>query len=166
MKKFRGQKGFTLIELLVVIAIIAILAVIVFVALNPVKRFRDSRNARRQSDVGEMLTAVHACIVDNGGALAPCIGTPVAGTTYEIVSGAIAAGCDATCTTVAATDCLRLDTTLAAYLKSIPRDPGPQAPLTPLAAGHTGYSFNIDANNLVTIDACAAEGGATISASR
>ena len=44
-------KGFTLIELLVVIAIIATLAVLVYVALDPVRRFQESRNSRRWTDV-------------------------------------------------------------------------------------------------------------------
>ena len=40
-----SKKGFTLIELLIVIAIIAVLAGAVFVALDPLTRFRDARNA-------------------------------------------------------------------------------------------------------------------------
>lgn len=45
MKRHTMNKGFTLIEILVVIAIIAILATVVFVALDPVTRFADARNA-------------------------------------------------------------------------------------------------------------------------
>ena len=65
--KIKMKKGFTLIELLVVISIIAILATVVFVALNPGKRFLDTRNSRRWNDVHNILTAVHECIVDDGG---------------------------------------------------------------------------------------------------
>ncbi|EKD47532.1 MAG: hypothetical protein ACD_66C00019G0006, partial [uncultured bacterium] len=43
----RTKKGFTLIELLIVIAIIAILAAAIFVALDPVTRFQEARDARR-----------------------------------------------------------------------------------------------------------------------
>src|ERR1700687_4340205 len=56
--------GFTLIELLIVIIIIAALAVVVFVALNPVKRLQDARNARRATDVQSILTAIHEYIID------------------------------------------------------------------------------------------------------
>src|SRR5690242_10937254 len=63
------NKGFTLIELLVVIAIIAALATVVFVALNPAQRLKDTRDARRTSDVNSILTAIHQSIVDNKGTL-------------------------------------------------------------------------------------------------
>lgn len=62
-------EGFTLIELLLVIAIIGILVVTVFVALNPVKRFQEARDARRSTDVETLLTAIHLYISDNAGAL-------------------------------------------------------------------------------------------------
>lgn len=153
------KKGFTLIELLVVIAIIAILAVVIFVALDPVTRFQDARNSRRWGDVNNLLTATHECIVDNGGAIASCLGTLTAGNTYEIVSSAIA-GCDDVCTGVTSDlSCADVDTLLGAYLKELPVDP------SGAAAGHTEYSVTTDANGIVTIDACSAE-SATISVSR
>jgi prepilin-type N-terminal cleavage/methylation domain-containing protein len=152
MKKL-NQKGFTLIELLVVIAIIAILAVIVFVALNPVKRFQDSRNARRTQDAQSMLTAIHESIVDNGGTM------PVGITTSEQQLGTCTTGGNTLCTTAAAA-CVDLSTTLASYMKSIPVDPGSGTAAT------TGYSVVRDANNIVTIKACGAEAGAVIQASR
>ena len=65
MKK--SVKGFTLIELLLVIGIIAILAVAVFVALNPAKRFADARDARRESDVETILSALHQYNIDQKG---------------------------------------------------------------------------------------------------
>lgn len=155
------KRGFTLIELLVVIAIIAVLAVIVFVALDPARRFADTRNSRRVTDVNNILTAVHTCIVDNGGLLVPCLGTLVAGERYEIVTGATAAACDDVCTGVTSdTHCAALDTTLAAKLKSIPVDPGG------VAAGHTEYTIDVDANNIITIAACSVESGATVQVSR
>ncbi|HYD35669.1 MAG TPA: type II secretion system protein [Vitreimonas sp.] len=154
------SQGFTLIELLVVIAIISILAVVVFVALDPVTRFRDARNARRTADVQNYLTAIHQCIVDNKGSLTPCVGTLTATNTYEIVSSG-AAGCDDVCTGATSdSSCADLDTNLAKYLKTLPLDPGG------VATGHTEYSISIDANNLVTIRSCAAEGSTTIEASR
>src|SRR5438046_1414103 len=92
-KNHKGQlsleSGFTLIELLIVIVVIAALAVTVFVALNPVKRTQDAREARRTSDVETILTAIHEYIVDNKGALP---GTLTTGTTLTML------GTGASCT--------------------------------------------------------------------
>ncbi|TAN57205.1 prepilin-type N-terminal cleavage/methylation domain-containing protein [Patescibacteria group bacterium] len=60
-------KGFTLVELLVVIAIIAILFAVVLVAINPAQRFKDSRNARRLSDVQSIVGAVTTYTADKRG---------------------------------------------------------------------------------------------------
>lgn len=152
----RRERGFTLIELLVVIAIISILAVTVFVALNPVRRFRDARNSRRVVDANNYLTAVHACIVDNAGNATPCIGSPVTGTTYEMTSNTTGA-CTSAC--AGTTNCLDLDTNLANYLASLPTDPGG------VDAGRTEYTIAANAAGIVTINACSAE-GTTISAAR
>ena len=91
MKQFfsRYQKGFPLIELLIVIVIISALAVTVFVALNPVQRLKDSRDARRTSDVETLLTAIHEYIVDNKGSLPTGLTTGMA----ETQLGTGATGC-------------------------------------------------------------------------
>lgn len=144
MKK---QSGFTLIELLLVILIIAILAVVVFVALNPAKRLADARDSRRWTDVETILTAVHEYIVDNDGAL------PAGLTTTEQQLGTSGTGCNTTnCTTPpTAAACLNLSTALAAYLKEIPTDPKTGT------AAITGYKIVRDANNIITVSACASE---------
>jgi type II secretion system protein G len=58
------QKGFTLIELLVVIAIIGILSAVVLVSLNSARA--KSRDARRLSDIRQIMTALEIYYNDNG----------------------------------------------------------------------------------------------------
>jgi prepilin-type N-terminal cleavage/methylation domain-containing protein len=154
MKKLIKQpKGFTLVELLIVIAIIAILAVLVFVALDPVGRFQDARNSRRWNDVNSYLTAVHECIVDADGVTSGCIGSLTAGNVYEMVNSG-SSGCDDVCTSASSdSSCADVDTLLAAYLKSLPEDPGG------VASNHTEYTVSIDSNNIITIASCSAEQG-------
>lgn len=166
------QAGFTLIELLVVITIIATLAVTVFVALNPLQRLKDSRDARRTSDVDTVLTAVHAYIVDNKGVLPDSMGSLTADQDYQIGT-AVAGSCTPAlttggCTTNAAFKCVDLGADLTSYLKSIPVDP---LGGTDNTADETGYGINISAANIVTIKACRTGAGSTegtndISASR
>ena len=148
-----NKKGFTLIELLVVVAILAILATVVFVALNPVKRFADARNARRFMDADSILTAIHMYSVDNNGIIPIGIGLS------EQQLGTCVSGGNTPCTN-AATACLNIGGTLAAYLKSIPTDPNGGTSL------ETFYSVVKDANNIVTVKACNAEVGTTVQISR
>lgn len=152
----RKLKGFTLIELLVVITIISTLAVVVFVALNPGQRLKDSRDARRTSDVDSILTAIHQYIVDNKGS------APAGLSTTEQQLGTAASGC-AVATggcAVTATACLDLTTALGKYLKSIPTDPNTGT------ASKTVYSAVQDSNGIVTIKACGTEGTVNILTSR
>lgn len=58
------ERGFTLIELLIVIAIIGFLAAAILVAVDPVKRIQDSRDARRFSEVNGVLNAILTKQVD------------------------------------------------------------------------------------------------------
>jgi len=154
------HSGFTLIELLIVIVIISALAVTVFVALNPVQRLKDSRDARRTSDVETILTAVHQYVVDNKGSFPVGLSSGMAetqlgsaGTGCAIATG----GCS-----VVATACVDLSTPLTKSLKSIPIDPLGGA----YTAARTGYSVSVNANNIVTIKACGTEGLTNISQSR
>ncbi len=168
-KKFFAPKGFTLIELLVVITIIATLAVTVFVALNPSQRLKDSKDARRTSDVDTILTAIHASIVDNGGNTPTAL---VAGTVYQLGTGigdaCMVTGNSSTNCTVATGNCADLLDTgdaynLTKYLKAMPIDPNTDT----YSAATTGYTAVIDTNGIVTITACGTEGSTTpLSASR
>lgn len=57
---FSFSKGFTLIELLIVIAILGILAAGVLVAINPVQKINQAKDANAKSDVGQIATALQA----------------------------------------------------------------------------------------------------------
>lgn len=152
----KSSRGFTLIEILLVIGMIAVLAAVVFVALDPAKRFQDARNAKRATDAQSLLSAIQTSIVDTQGTM------PAGITTTEKQIGTAGTGCAIAtggCAVVGATDCVNLAATLVKYLKTIPQDPsgGTQA--------LTRYSVVVDANGIVTVKACGAE-GTTISVSR
>ena len=154
--RMKQHKGFTLMEILLVIGLLAVLAVVVFVALDPAKRFQDTRNARRTTDIQNILSAVHTYVNDTKGTF------PAAITTTEKQIGTAATGCAIAtggCVVAGATDCVDLGTALGSYLKSLPVDPNGTAALT-------GYSIVRDVNNMVTVRACNAEGGVTILTSR
>lgn len=147
------KKGFTLIELLVVIVIIAILAAVIFVALDPVTRFAQARNARRWNDVNNLLTAVHEYIVDNDGALPTGLSTGMS----ETQLGTAATGC-ADCGAAAA--CVDLSTPLARFMASIPLDPSTGS------AAETRYSVQVDANGICWIRSCDEELGENVYVAR
>ena len=150
------RQGFTLVELLLVIGIIATLAVVVFVALDPAKRFADSRDARRTSDVETILSAIHQYIIDNKGSFPSGIITDeermLGGSNGGCVnsSGGCNSGNEA---------CINLLSELSPYLKNIPFDPlnGSES--------NTQYTVVKDGNGIITVKACSAEGG-VISVSR
>lgn len=151
----RQQKGFTLMEILLVIGLLAVLAVVVFVALDPAKRFQDTRNARRTTDIQNILSAVHTYVNDSKGTFPAAITS----TEQQIGTGATGSCAISTGGCSTAANCVDLSTALASYLKSIPTDPnGDDA--------HTGYSIVRDTNNMVTVRACNAEGGVTVMTSR
>lgn len=149
------RKAFTLIELLVVIAIIATLAVVVFVALNPAQRFMDARNARRLTDVGTILNAVHTYVVDNGGTYPASL--PQDGNTYQL--GSCAAPNGSVLCPAAQAACVDLSTDLASHLASIPQDPSVGSAVT------TAYSISYT-SGIIRVAACGAEDGQIIEASR
>jgi prepilin-type N-terminal cleavage/methylation domain-containing protein len=63
------RKGFTLIELLVVISIIGLLASVVLASLNSARA--KARDARRVSDMGQIINALYLYAADNGGQYPP-----------------------------------------------------------------------------------------------
>ena len=67
----KANHGFTLIELLIVIAILGILAAAVLVAVNPVKRQNQAKDANIKADVGSIATALQAYYTSPGAGTYP-----------------------------------------------------------------------------------------------
>ena len=156
----RDQRGFTLIELLIVIAIIAILAAAVFVALDPVQRFQESRDAKRWSDTENILNAIKVDQVDNGGSYATTVAAMTAGSAYQI--GTAGSGCDSGCTAkTTAAACVDLASLVTdGYFGAVPMDPSSGT------AAETDYYAIRNAVGSVEIGSCDPEAAATISVIR
>ena len=162
-----NKKGFTLIELLIVIAIIAILAAIVFVALDPATRFKDARDARRASDIVEVLHAVKIDQVDNGGSYISDVANLTAGEIYMI--GTASTGCNsqnAYCDTniTSNTHCVDLGGLVTeGYIGEVPTSPDGDGTWD---ATLSGYSIERDTNGIVTLRACESENTTEIFSAR
>ena len=172
-KKVRqGYQGFTLIELLIVIGIIAVLAAAVFVALNPLQRFQDSRDARRRTDISAVLSAIKVDQVDNGGAYFGALDSAL-NETFMISRDdpAPSTTCNTNCTPVTdANNCLSFttgtdDLVEDGYLGEIPISPTPPGTTPDWDLSRTGYYVTKNASGIITVGACSGEGGA-ISISR
>jgi len=160
IKNKTNQQGFTLIELLIVIAVIAILAAAVFVSLNPLKRFQESRDSQRWSDVTNIVAAVKTDQVDNGGSYVAAI-TALTDDLYYVI-GTDGAGCDSGCT-AQTTQAACVDLTAIAtegYLGQVPFDPSSGA------AANTDYYLSKKATGVIEAGACDPESAASISVMR
>ena len=163
-----NKKGFTLIELLIVVAIMAILAVIVFTALDPLRRFRDSRDSVRWQQVSELLNAIKLDQVDHGGAYLPSIASMGTSTGIYMI-GTDVSGCNNfndNCTTgvSGSTACINISNLVnRGYLSTIPTSPNGNGTWI---AGHTGYTLQVGDTGAVFIRACENENSPEIMLSR
>lgn len=145
------KSGFTLVELIIVIAIIAIIAAGIFVAIDPARRLNESRNARRSSDVANILDSLVKYQADNNGQHLASVAALTAGQ-YSVI-GTDAAGCNTTCgaqTTQAA--CVSLAGLPANYLGAIPKDPSTGTD------ANTDYYISRGSLGTLTVGACDPQG--------
>ncbi len=169
------KRGFTLIELLIVVAIVGIIAAVIFVALNPLKRFQDSRDAVRWSDARQIMEAIQVNQVDDGGAYITSIDSMTADRWYMITDGNggvdMQIGCDhnnAACDIDVHDDgyCVDLDDLVTeGYLGDIPvSPPGTTTWDHGDTAGDegTGYALYKDTTGALTVQACDSEGSDAI----
>lgn len=172
--KYWTRRAFTLIELLIVVSIIAIVASVVFVSLDPLTRFRDSRDAKRWVDISAILSAIKIDQVDNGGVYMSSVANMTPGEVYMLVDGTsvgancVAANtyCDVAVTSGAsvADHCLDVAELVSqGYLGSVPVSPkGSYA----WNKNITGYTLEKGSTGILTVRACESENAAEIKASR
>ncbi len=162
------RRGFTLIELLIVIAIISIIAAVVFVALDPLARFQDSRDAKRWADISGILSAVKIDQVDNGGSYMTNVANMIPNEVYMVTDG-VATDCTTAASTcdvpvTVADHCVNLaELVTQGYLGTVPLSPkGVYA----WDKNKTGYTIEKSSTGILTVRACEAERATEIKASR
>ncbi|MBL7057963.1 type II secretion system protein [Patescibacteria group bacterium] len=159
IQSFRNIKGFTLIELLMVIAIISILVSVIFTALNPLKRFKDSRDAKRWQEVLSILNAVIIDQIDNGGFYVEALSNLSPNRVYMV--GTATTGCDdknAYCATEVDGDTYCIDLSLLIsenYLGKIPVAPPGN---TIWSTSISGYTIERISSGNISVRACEVEG--------
>jgi prepilin-type N-terminal cleavage/methylation domain-containing protein len=162
----KNGAGFTLVELLIVIAIIAIIAAVVFVALNPLTRFQDARDADRWSDVNALYTAIKLDQIDNGGAFVSAIAGLSTGIVNMIGTDTnLCTSYNSVCDTNVSglTNCVDLsDLVTEGYLPEVPISPNGAGTWI---AGHTGYTIERESTEIIRVRACESENTTEISAS-
>jgi prepilin-type N-terminal cleavage/methylation domain-containing protein len=156
--------GFTLVELLIVIAIIGVLVAVIFVALDPATRLAQARDAVRQNDVGEILSAIKLYQVDHDGQHLNTIANLSQLSVYMAVNGGgMDEGCDdsnISCTTPVTQDthCVNIhDLIQEGYLTDMPVSPvgeviwdvGDNA-----GDNGSGYTISLDVNGGVIVRSC------------
>lgn len=173
-----GRKGFTLIELLIVIGVLGILAGIILVAVDPAKRLKQARDARRFSEVNGILNAILNYTVDQKGLLPPALVNTATNTTNQLAYGYIIGSSTDTCnvgcysnTGITTWDaCVDLDADLVdEYIGEMPIDPlGTHATDTSIVfdSARTGYYVTKSQNGRIEVGSCNAEIEASIKIKR
>ena len=171
------KKGFTLIELLIVIGILGILAAIVLVAVDPAKRLRQSRDARRAAEVNSILNAILNYTADSKGILPAAISA----TTTAHVIGTASTGCDTPticpftpanpddggATSTPACADLGTGVLVDTYISQIPVDPrGGNAAGDTYDDSRTGYYVVRSSNGRVEVGSCNPEVESSIKVKR
>ena len=159
-KRLAYNYGFTLVELLIVIAIIAIIAAVVFVALDPLTRFKDSRDSARWQEVAELMNAIKIDQVDNGGYYISAVSNTTAGEVYMVSDGSVSSNCDdnnAYCDTNVTDDdnCVDLSGLVSeGYIGAVPISPDGLGSWT---SSTTGYTLQRDSTGILTVRSCESE---------
>jgi len=158
VSNFWDNEAFTLIELLIVISIIAFLLVAIFVFLDPLRMFRDARDAQRRADATEFLLAIKLDQVDNVGEYLTAINNMDYNIVYMI--GTDTENCDNYndyCDTnvTSSNSCVNLGGLVTeGYLGAIPISPNGKGSWT---VGHAGYTLERTTVGTITIRACESE---------
>lgn len=169
------KSGFTLIELLIVIAIIAVIFSAIFVVLDPLTRFRDSRDSVRWQDVDAIAGAIKLYQVDHGGQYIPAVNGIATGTVYMIVDGNMSLGCDdnnSSCDIDVKDDISCIDLSglaLTGYIGKVPvSKPGEITWDNGSVNGKegTGYTIEKTSAGTLVVRACESENSSEISAIR
>lgn len=167
-----AKKGFTLIELLIVIGIIGILAAVVLVAVDPAKRLKQARDARRYAEVNSLLNAILNYTVDKKGALPAAIASATANPIMIGTGTACAVGGNCTFVMGSASNtiatCADLSVLVDEYIAELPIDPRGLNDLTGYvySADQTGYYITKSANGRVEVGSCNPEDATSIKVKR
>ena len=156
-----GPKGgFTLIELLIVIGIIGILAAIILVAVDPQKRLRQARNARRSAEVNALLNAILNYTVDNKGKLPNVLTATTTNVVLVLGTGSSGQMTATTCPNSitgagTSTDFANFATDLVdEYIADIPVDPRGTNDTDTYNSVRTGYYAKRTTNGRVEVGSC------------
>ncbi len=157
-----GKKGFTLIELLIVIGIIGFLAAAILVAVDPVKRIQDARNAKRWSEVNGILNAILNKQVDDRALFngtTPVLRSATTAAQVIVTTSAGLANCTSAPPTCAAVTTLNvsssdscfvnLSSLAPSYIAQLPIDPG-----SGYSSTDTGYYMVRGTEGRIEIGAC------------
>lgn len=157
------KNGFTLLELLIVIAIIIIIFNLIFIALDPITRFKDSRDSVRWQDASTIYHAIKIHQIDNDGFYLTAVSSTSAGLVYMIGTGH--SGCSSRngdCDTNVESDAACIDLSglvTDGYLGDIPISPRGNETWSSV---YTGYTLQRDSSGIIYIRACESENSGEI----